>query len=104
MKKYKLILRESDKSGVSCVLRLVDYEQKAKEYREKTKAYIELPVNPFETTLNKVIRSLNDLHLKDKKISGGPYRKMLPNAKKSKLAYLYHNPKTHKVIQKPNVF
>ena len=97
LKKYKLIIRQTDKSGVFCILCQLDHEVKAKQYRDKTQAYKELPSNPFELTLNKVIRSLNDLHTKDNKISGGPYKKMRPNPMNCKLAYMYFNPKTHKV-------
>ncbi|CAF1430004.1 unnamed protein product [Adineta steineri] len=96
LKKYKLILRETDKSGVFCILRAIDHEQKVKEYREKTKAYKQLTSNPFEATLNKVIRLLNDLHSKQNKIIAWQYNEMLPNAKTCKLAYMYFNPKTHK--------
>ena len=99
LKGYKLILRETDKSGVFCILRIEEHEQKAKEYREKTRAYEELSSNPFEATLNKVIRLLNDLHAKQKKISAKAYNRALPNAKTSKLAYMYFNPKTHKVTR-----
>ncbi|CAF4400801.1 unnamed protein product, partial [Adineta steineri] len=96
LKKYKLILRETDKSGVFCILRAMDHEQKVQEYRDKTKAYKELTSNPFEATLNKVIRLLNDLRAKQRKITAWQYKEMFPNVKTCKLAYMYFNPKTHK--------
>ncbi|CAF1495235.1 unnamed protein product, partial [Adineta steineri] len=96
LKKYKLILRETDKSGVFCILRAIDHEQKVKEYRDKTKAYKELTSNPFEATLNKVIRLLNDLRAKPDKIRAWQQWEMVPNRKTCKLAYMYFNPKTHK--------
>ncbi|CAF2831392.1 unnamed protein product [Rotaria sp. Silwood2] len=96
LKKYKYLIRVTDKSGVFCVLRTQDHEQKAIEYREKTKAYKELSSNPFEATLNKVIRLLNDLHAKKGKVRAWQYKEMWPNVKTCKLAYMYFNPKTHK--------
>ncbi|CAF1427583.1 unnamed protein product [Rotaria sordida] len=96
LKKYKHLVRVTDKSGVFCVLRTQDHEQKAIEYREKTKAYKELSSNPFEATLNKVIRLLNDLHAKHKKLRTWQYNEMCPNVKTCKLAYMYFNSKTHK--------
>ena len=97
LKKYKLMIRQTDKSGVFCVLRTSDHELKVKEYRDKTEAYRELPSNPFDDTIRKVTRLLNDLHKKYDKIRAGPYIEMWPNAMKCKLAYIYFNPKTHKV-------
>ncbi|CAF1497015.1 unnamed protein product, partial [Rotaria magnacalcarata] len=96
LKKYKHLVRVTDKSGVFCVLSTQDHEQKALEYREKTKAYKELSSNPFEATLNKVIRLLNDLHAKQGKLRAWQYNEMRPNVKTCKLAYMYFNPKTHK--------
>jgi hypothetical protein len=40
--KYKLVLRETDKSGVLHIGRAIDYQRKAAEYRQKTGAYEEL--------------------------------------------------------------
>ncbi|CAF1496417.1 unnamed protein product, partial [Adineta steineri] len=96
LKKCKLILRETDKSGVFCILRAIDHEQKVKEYRDKTKAYKQLTSNPFEATLYKVTRLLNDLRVKSSKITAWQHKEMLPNGKTCKLAYMYFNPKTHK--------
>ncbi|CAF1200198.1 unnamed protein product [Rotaria sp. Silwood1] len=55
-----------------------------------------LSSNPFEITLNKVVRLLNDLHVKQHKITAWQYKQMWPNLKTCKLAYMYFNPKTHK--------
>ena len=99
LKKYKYLVRLTDKSGVFCVLRTQDYERKAIEYREKTNAYRELSSNPFEATLNKVIRLLNDLHAKHGKLRAWQYKEMWPNVNTCKLAYMYFNPKTHKVTE-----
>ncbi|CAF1495611.1 unnamed protein product [Rotaria magnacalcarata] len=96
LKKYKHLVRVTEKSGVFCVLRTQDHEQKAIEYREKTKVYKELSSNRFEATLNKVIRLLNNLHAKQGKLRAWQYNEMRPNVKTCKLAYMYFNPKTHK--------
>lgn len=101
LKKCDLIQRQTDKSRVFCTLRIQDHEEKVKEYRDKTKAYKELTCNPFEATLNKVVRLLNDLHMKEKKLRAWQYKEMWPNLKKCKLPYMYFNPKTHKVIKPP---
>lgn len=99
LKQHKLLIRVTDKSGIFCILQYKDHEQKAMEYREKTKAYKELSLNPFQETLNKVVRLLNDLHAKQKKVRAWQYNRMQVGLKKSKLAYMYFNPKTHKVIE-----
>lgn len=99
LKKHKLLIRVTDKSGVFCILQCKDHERKAIEYREKTKAYTELSFNPFQETSQKVVRLLNDLHAKQKKLRAWQYNRMIEDMKKSKLAYMYFNPKTHKVIQ-----
>lgn len=99
LKQHQLLIRVTDKSGVFCVLRYEDHEQKALEHREKTKAYKELSSNPFQETLRKVVRLLNDLHAKEKKLRAWQYNRMQKDLKTSKLAYMYFNPKTHKVTQ-----
>ena len=47
-------------------------------------------------TFYKVVRLLNDLNIK-RQIQVWQYKKMMPNKKKIKLAYLYLIPKSHKV-------
>jgi hypothetical protein len=64
-----------------------DDERKAMEYREKTKAYQELPSNPIGITLNRVIRLLNDLHAKQGKLNASQHKEMWSNIKTCKLAY-----------------
>jgi hypothetical protein len=59
--KYKLVLRETDKSGVLHIGRAVDYQRKAAEYRQKTGSYEELPSNPFNDIICIVTRLLNQL-------------------------------------------
>jgi hypothetical protein len=98
LKEAHLLLRESDKGGNLCVVEASDLEQKAAEYRAKTGAYKELPANPVEDILLKVTRLLNDLHMKTKQLEKQHYKKMMPIRSKVKLAHMYYNPKTHKVI------
>ena len=97
LKKAKLILRESDKGGNLYVGQVAAFEQKAVEYRMKTGAYEELSYNPLEEILIKVTRLLNDLHMKTKDLSPKQYKEMIPTRKEVRLAYMYFNPKTHKV-------
>jgi len=96
LKKEKLILRVTDKSGIFHIGHKKDYEEKAKAYYEKTSAYIELAKNPLWTVFDKVIRLLNDLRSK-KHIKASQLDKMMPKRDKLKLAYLYFIPKPHKV-------
>jgi len=97
LKKGKLILRESDKSGNLYIGQKSVFEQKATEYRQQTDAYEELSSNPLEEILIKVTRLLNDLHMTTKDLQAKQYKKMIPTRKDVKLAYMYFNPKTHKV-------
>ena len=97
LKKYKLILRETDKSGVLHIGRAIDYERKAVEYRQKTGAYEELTSNPFDDIICRVTRSLNQLKSMNK-ISEWQRSRMAPVRKRTELAYKYFVPKSHKVI------
>ena len=96
LKRNKLILRETDKSGVFHIGRASDYERKAALYRLKTGAYEELSSNPFEEMFTKVFRFLH--HLKTtKQIMEWQRVKMTPVRDKTELAYQYYLPKAHKV-------
>ncbi|CAF4159579.1 unnamed protein product, partial [Rotaria sp. Silwood2] len=95
LKKYKLILRETDKSGVLHIGRAIDYERKAAEYRQTTGAYEELTSNPFDDIICTVTRLLNQLKSM-KRISDWQRSKMNPVRKKTELAYMYFIPKPHK--------
>lgn len=97
LKKYKLILRQTDKSGVFHIARAIDYKRKAKEYREKTGAYEELTSNPLNENFFQVIQLLNKLRSANR-IKEGQKVKMIPNRDKVELAYMYFLPKAHKVI------
>jgi phosphotransacetylase len=97
LKKAKLILRETDKSGNFHIGRASDYAKKAATYRTKTGAYMELPDNPLAEIMHKVAHLLNDLR-KKKHITARQHKKMMPNRQKVRLAHMYFNPKAHKVI------
>ena len=96
LRKAACIIRVSDKSGVFHIGLKSDYETKVLLYQQKTQAYVELPSNPLMETFYKVVRLLNDLNSK-KQIRVWQYNKMMPKKENIKLAYLYFNPKSHKV-------
>ena len=98
LNKAKLILRETDKSGVFHIGSKDDYQRKAVEYRTKTGAYIELSENPLPDILSKVTRLLNDLSAKKQITIKKQYEQMMPDRKKVELSYMYFVPKAHKVI------
>ena len=92
----KLILRVTDKSNILYICRSIDFDQKAQAYREKTNAYEELPSNPLEEILYRVTRRLNNLRAKGL-TQANQHEKMMPKRDKVRLAYMYFNPKVHKV-------
>ena len=98
LKKYKYILRVTDKSGIFHLAHATDYERKAQAYRQKTAAYTELDNDPLRSVFDKVVRLLNDLRAKNY-IKAWQRDRMMPDRKKIALAYLYFIPKPHKVIQ-----
>lgn len=97
LKRFPIILRPSDKTGVLHIGYRTDYERKVEQYQMKTKAYVELSSNPLVETYDKVIRLLNDLNSK-KQILVWQYNRMKPDRSKIQIAYLYFLPKPHKVI------
>jgi hypothetical protein len=101
LKKYKYILRVTDKSGIFHLAHATDYERKAEAYRQKTPAYIELENDPLSSVFDKVVCLLNDLRGKNY-IGTWQLDQMMPNRKKIALAYLYFIPKPHKVTQTPH--
>ena len=95
--KFKLVLRQTDKSPVFHIGQSNDYERKATQYRTKTGAYLELSSNPLKEILDRVTRLLNDLRSR-KQILAWQYKKMMPDRRKVKLGHMYFLPKSHKVI------
>ena len=96
LKRNKLILRPTDKSGVFHIGHASDYERKATEYRTKTRAYIELSSNPIDDICGKVTSLLRELRAK-KYISAKSLDKLMPDPQKKHLPYMYFLPKAHKV-------
>jgi hypothetical protein len=95
--KYKLLLRQTDKSGVLHIGHACDYERKAAKYRQETGAYEELQENPFSDIIVNATHLLNQMQA-TKKISEAQRLKMTPTRHKTHLAYMYFLPKPHKVI------
>ena len=99
LKQYKLVLRETDKSGVFHIGPEMDYEQKATAYHMKTRAYEELPSDPhpLNDVFVQVGRLLNQLRSTEK-IREWQRKKMVTTRAETELAYMYFVPKTHKVV------
>ena len=99
LKKHRLVLRQTDKSGVFHIGPEIDYEQKAMEYRIKTRAYEELPLtpNPCHDVFVNIARLLNRLR-SENKIKEWQKKKMMAIREETELAYMCFVPKTHKVI------
>lgn len=96
LRKYRLILRQTDKSSIIHISRRQDYLQKAKKYYEETGAYEELASNPYDSTFMAIVQSLNRLRSMNK-IKESQKDKMLPKRDQIQLAYMYFLPKSHKV-------
>jgi hypothetical protein len=96
LRKEKLILRVCDKGGGLHLSTKLDYERKAEEYRQQTNAYVELFYNPLEELLTNVTNALNELK-DNKKLLLKYYNRIVPKLNAVKQAYMYLNPKVHKV-------
>ncbi|CAF3609543.1 unnamed protein product, partial [Rotaria socialis] len=92
LKRYKLILRRTDKSGVFHIGHMRDYEQKAHSYRKTTDAYEELSTNPLNDIYRRVIGLLNQLRSQNQ-IREWQKQKLIPVQNKIELAYMYFLPK-----------
>ncbi|CAF4192638.1 unnamed protein product [Rotaria sp. Silwood2] len=95
LKRHKLILRQTDKSGVFHIGRLCDYERKAYNYRKTTGAYEVLSQNPLNDIFSSVVNLLNQLR-SQKRILERQKQKLIPIQNKTELAYMYFLPKSHK--------
>ena len=96
VRKEKLILRVCDKGGGFYLMTKSEYERKASEYRQETNAYEEISYNPLEELITNVTNVLN--HLRDtQQITLYLYKRLVPNPNTIKQAYMYFNPKAHKV-------
>ncbi|CAF1545843.1 unnamed protein product [Adineta ricciae] len=97
LKKYKLVLRKTDKISVFHIGCAVDYKRKAADYPITTQAYEELNTNPFNQTIYDVTYQLNQLKI-DRKISESQRLQMVPNRATTELSYMYNLPKSHKAM------
>ena len=95
-KNRQLIIRVSDKGHNFYIGSANEFEEKAKEFFQDTKAFTELSYNPFNEILDKVIELLDRLQSK-KLILQWQCKQMMPDRKECELPHLYFNPKTHKV-------
>ncbi|CAF4207638.1 unnamed protein product, partial [Rotaria magnacalcarata] len=91
----QLILRVCDKSGGLHIGAKSNYETKAAQYHEDTKAYVELTCNPLMEIFTNVTNALNALK-NSKQLSVKEYNRMMPKVDSVKLSYMYFNPKPHK--------
>ena len=96
LRKGQLILRVRDKGGGLHLSTKSDYERKAAEYRKETNAYQELSYNPLEELYTNVTNVLNELKRK-KQLKPYYYDLIMPKLNAVKQAYMYFNPKAHKV-------
>jgi hypothetical protein len=96
LRKEQHILRVRDKGGGLHLSTKLDYERKAEEYRRQTNAYEELSYNPLEELLTNVTNALKELR-DSKQLPIYRYNDLVPKPDAVKQAYMYLNPKTHKV-------
>ena len=96
IRQQHLIIRLTDKSNNFYIGSHQEFQTKVQKYFSEINAYIEISQNPYDEVLNKVIQLLNQLRSK-KLILQWQYNQMMPDPKKTELAHLYFNPKTHKV-------
>ncbi|CAF1524992.1 unnamed protein product, partial [Adineta steineri] len=95
IKKFKLIIRVTDKSNNFYIGSAIEFEKKVQQYFMDTNAFRVIKENPLPEILNKVTELLNNLRSK-KFILQWQYNEMVPDRKTTELAHLYFNPKTHK--------
>lgn len=94
----RIVLRRTDKSKVFHLGNTVDYEEKAKNYMQRTGAYEEVKNGrcPLVDNLSAVITLLDKL-VRNGAISRQQYSRMIPNRDQVELGHLYFLPKPHKV-------
>ena len=94
----RIVLRRTDKSKVFHLGNTADYEEKAKNYMQRTGAYEEVKNErcPLVDNLSAVITLLDKL-LRNGAISRQQYSTMIPNRAQAELGHLYFLPKPHKV-------
>ncbi|CAF4730519.1 unnamed protein product, partial [Rotaria sp. Silwood1] len=97
LRKANITVGQTDKSKLFFFIDTQEYEEKVKNYMNKTNAYQEITsgICPLADDLHLVILLLDHLHER-KEITYEQYTKMYPNLKTLELAHLYFNLKVHK--------
>ncbi|CAF1291530.1 unnamed protein product [Rotaria sp. Silwood1] len=97
LQKANIAVGQTDKSKLFFFIDAQEYEEKVKNYMNKTNAYQEITsgICPLADNLHLVILLLDHL-LERKDITNEQYKKMYPNLKKLELAHIYFNLKVHK--------
>lgn len=103
IQQHHLTIRVTDKSNNFYIGSTDEFNRKVQMYFAETNAYMQLTSNPFDENVNKVTQLLNQLRSK-KFILQWQYNQMMPDPKKTELAHLYFNPKTHKVYKRTKSF
>ncbi|CAF3351360.1 unnamed protein product [Rotaria sp. Silwood2] len=97
LRKANIAVGQTDKSKLFFFIDAQEYEEKIKNYMNKTNAYQEITngICPLADNLHLVILLLDHL-LERKDITKEQHKKMYPNIKKLELAHIYFNLKVHK--------
>lgn len=96
--KANIAVGQTDKSKLFFFIDAQEYEEKIKNYMNKTNAYQEISsgICPLADNLHLVLLVLDHLHQR-KEITSEQFNKMKPNLEKIELAHIYFNLKVHKV-------
>ncbi|CAF4005492.1 unnamed protein product [Rotaria sordida] len=97
LRKANITVGQIDKSKLFFFIDTQEYEEKVKNYMNKTNAYrgITSGICPLANDLHLVILLLDHLHER-KEITDEQYKQMYPNLKTLELAHIYFNLKVHK--------
>lgn len=97
LRKGKLILRVCDKGGGLHISSKSDHERKILEYQRETQAYEEIVANPLEQMIANVTKAIKEM--RDKQcLTLWRANLLMPKEDQVQLAYMYFNPKVHKVV------
>ncbi|CAF3932390.1 unnamed protein product, partial [Rotaria sordida] len=97
LRKANITVEQTDKSKLFFFIDTQEYEEKVKNYMNKTNAYQEITsgICPLANDLHLVILLLNHL-LERNEITKEQYKQMYPNLKTLELAHIYFNLKVRK--------
>ncbi|CAF3858545.1 unnamed protein product [Rotaria sordida] len=97
LRKANITVGQIDKSKLFFFIDTQEYEEKVKNYMNKTNAYrgITSGICPLANDLHLVILLLDHLHER-KEITDEQYKQMYPNLKTLELAHIYFDLKVHK--------